>query len=177
MNRTMIDRYESGSDALAAGVEGMAEPQFDARPVKGTWSVRELVAHMMDSDQIGSYRMKSVIAHDRPTLPAYDQDAFVERLQYGRLDVRTSLQAFRANREATADMLRGLPDEAFAREGVHEETGPTTLAALVELYVWHVEHHLRYLNAKRVALGLPAVTDRVQGPRGSRRSDTSSEER
>ncbi|MCZ6834634.1 MAG: DinB family protein [Planctomycetota bacterium] len=110
MDRTMIDRYEAGSVALAHAMEGLDEAHLDVHPIPGTWSIRELVVHLMDSDQVGSFRLKSVIAHDSPTIHAYDQDAFIARLHVESLDLATVLQAFTANRKATAQLLRALPD-------------------------------------------------------------------
>jgi hypothetical protein len=49
-----------------------------AFPVPGTWSIQQIVLHMMDSDLIASDRMKRVIAEDRPTLIGYNETAFSE---------------------------------------------------------------------------------------------------
>ena len=51
-------------------------------------------------------------------------------------------------------MLRGRPDADFARAGRHSERGRMTLAELLATATNHVDHHLRFLYAKRAALGV-----------------------
>jgi hypothetical protein len=55
-----------------------------------------------------------------------------------------------------------LPDDSFARSGTHNTRGRLTLAAIVEEYVDHVEHHLKFLFAKRERLGKPSGLGKKQ---------------
>ena len=47
-----------------------------------------------------------------------------------------------------------LTEADFARAGRHSERGPQTLAEIVALATNHVDHHLRFLYAKRANLGV-----------------------
>ena len=58
-----------------------------------------------------------------------------------------------ANRRWIATVLRGCEDSDFARAGTHTERGRMTLAELVSGYTTHLDHHLRFLYAKRANLG------------------------
>jgi hypothetical protein len=51
-------------------------------------------------------------------------------------------------------ILRHCAEEDFARAGMHSEAGRKTLADLVAGSVSHVDHHLRFLYAKRATLGV-----------------------
>lgn len=155
MDRTLIDRYEAGAGALATAIDGLTDADLDAYPVPGTWSIREIVLHLMDSDLIGSYRMKRVIAMDEPTLQPYDETLFNQRLMYQRLDAEHAAEVFRLNRLLTASMLRLLPEGAYRRTGMHEETGLHTLTDLVRIYADHLGHHLMFVRKKRAMLGKP----------------------
>lgn len=53
-----------------------------------------------------------------------------------------------------AAILRGLPESAWVRTGVHNERGLVTLEEMLGLEVEHVDHHNRHVVAKRLALGL-----------------------
>ena len=48
-----------------------------------------------------------------------------------------------------AHLLRQLPDETFDRVADHPEIGEMSLAALLRLYVHHLEHHNQFLREKR----------------------------
>lgn len=155
MDRTWIDRYAAGADAPARGIAGLSPDDLNKFPVPGTWSIQQIVVHLMDSDLIGTDRMKRVIAEDRPLLIGYDETRFAASLHYESQDAAAAAEVFRLNRLLFAGVLRQLPDEAFGRAGVHSERGLETLADLVKGYVNHLDHHMKFLREKRRLIGKP----------------------
>ncbi|WZO97148.1 DinB family protein [Isosphaeraceae bacterium EP7] len=150
----LIDRYEVGGPLLAYAVTGLELSHAIARSGPGAWSIAELVAHLLDADLVGSDRMKRVIAEENPTLLAFDQDAWIARLDSHAMPVDEAVRMFVDNRRWMARILRGLPDTDYSRSGLHTERGPLTLAELVAGYVSHLDHHLRFLYAKRASIGV-----------------------
>ena len=155
MNRQSIERYASGARALAAAVTGLSSQELRAFPVPGTWSIQQIVFHMMDSDLIASDRMKRMIAMENPLLVGYDETAFAKSLPYEQLDPRVACDVFEKNRQLTAEILRRLPEEAFERSGIHNERGRITLGAYILSSAEHLEHHLKFVRQKRELLGKP----------------------
>ena len=153
MDRKLIDEYEAGADLPSRAIAGLTREQLLAHPVPGTWSVQEVVMHLMDSDLVGSDRMKRVIAEPGPTLLAYDETRWVQNLGYEHADTKSACEVFRLNRKMTAAILRRLPDAAFQRTGTHTERGVETLEMLVQDYIAHLNHHLKFVVAKREKLG------------------------
>lgn len=155
MNRSIIEAYAAGGPRLAKAIEGLTDAEMRAHPIPGTWSVKELVLHMMDSEMMSFGRMRRIFAEEKPLLIGYDESAFVKNLRYNDMDPRPAAEIFRLLREVMSATLRAMPDEAFERQGVHSERGLITAGALVELYVWHLDHHMKFLLDKRKALGKP----------------------
>jgi hypothetical protein len=155
MNRSWIERYLADSTIVEKSISGLTKEEMTSFPVPGTWSIQQIVIHLMDSDLIGSDRMKRVIAENNPSIIAYDETAFSKSLFYHELDPKIAAEVFRLNRIMTAEVLKRLPDEAFSRTGVHSERGVESLADLVEGYVDHVQHHIKFLKEKRKVLGKP----------------------
>jgi hypothetical protein len=153
MNPPTIEEYASGGPVLAKAIEGLTRKELLATPVAGTWSIQQIVLHLMDSDLIASDRMKRVIAEDNPALIGYNETLFSQKLFYERLDPFVAADIFAKNRQQTAIILRSLPDTAFERFGTHNEGGRMTLGQLVEIYVEHLAHHLKFLYHKRSLLG------------------------
>ena len=153
MDRAMIEQYAKGAGVVAEGIKGLGREDFLAVPVAGTWSIQQIVMHLMDSELIGADRMKRIIAEENPTIMGYDEKAFAQRLHYEKLDPLAAAEVFRQNRELMAVILRNLPDAAFARFGTHNQRGKMTLGDMVALYVWHLEHHMGFLRHKRQLLG------------------------
>lgn len=149
----MIDRYALGPSVLAYAVHGLTETHSQSRPGPGVWSIAELAAHLADSDMVASDRMKRVIAEDDPVLMPYDETAWSERLAAREAPIADSVAIFAANRRWTERILRSCAEADFGRAGRHAERGRMTLAELLVVYVNHLDHHLRFLYAKRANLG------------------------
>ena len=155
MNRELIEKYAAGADVPAKAIAGLERADLLAFPVPGTWSIQQIILHLMDSDLIASDRMKRVAAEDQPTLVGYNETAFGNRLGYEHLSARDAAEIFRLNRLMTAEILRRLPPAAFQRTGQHSEQGKVTLEQLLTTYIEHVDHHLKFIREKRKLLGKP----------------------
>ncbi len=148
-DRSIIDRFERGGELLRQAVAGLTPQQLQAYPVPGTWSIHEVVVHMMDSDAVALDRMKRVIAEDLPLLLGYNESKFVRRLHPHLQPVEHAIDAFDLGRKLLAITLKQLRDEDFDRAGIHNEAGRKTLGEFVELYVDHLDHHLGFIAKKR----------------------------
>src|SRR5262245_48318339 len=73
MDRSLIEEYARGATRPAEAIAGLTPSQLNAEPVPGTWSIQQIVLHLMDSDLVGSDRMKRVIAEREPQLIGYDE--------------------------------------------------------------------------------------------------------
>jgi len=149
MNRSLIDEYEKGGGELRMAVRGLSPGELAAFPVPGTWSIQQIVLHLMDSDLITADRMKRVIAEDNPTLIGYDESRFAKALHYHEQSVDDAVTILDLNRRNFAKVLRKLPDEAFGRVGTHNERGPLKLADLLAGAVKHLKHHVKFIVDKR----------------------------
>ncbi len=152
----LVARFLAGATQPAAALQGLSAEQLRAFPVPGTWSIQQIAIHLMDSDLIGTDRMKRVIAEDRPLLIGYNETRFIERLFPHELDAGEACEVFRRNRLLTGEILRRLKPADFQRAGIHSEDGLVTLEHMVEKYVGHLEHHLKFIARKRELLGNPS---------------------
>src|SRR5262245_65192612 len=64
---------------LRQAVAGLT-PEQDGTPERpGKWSVRQVAQHLADSELVGGFRFRMVLAHGNPELPGYDQDLWAQR--------------------------------------------------------------------------------------------------
>jgi hypothetical protein len=127
----------------------VTQEQLLARPFPGTWSIQEIVVHLADSDLIAAYRMKRIIAEERPKLDLWDENAFVAKLGYQKISATDAAELFRVNRVVMASILRDQPEAAFDRVALHPERGEMALGLFVRVYANHLPHHMAFLNKKK----------------------------
>ena len=105
---TLVEAYAAGADAPARAIKGLTREDLLAHPIPGTWSIQELVIHLMDSDLVACDRMKRIAAENKPPLLiGYDESAFARNLNYAGADAAMACEGFRVNRLMTAAALRG----------------------------------------------------------------------
>ena len=155
MNRQLIEEYVACGPRLRKAVAGLNAEDLTARPGPGKWSILELVIHLADSDAISIDRMKRILTEENPQLLYADETAYADRLCSHEQSLDDALTLIEAGRRQFARVLRKLPDEAFARRGTHNRRGAMTVGELVEDYIEHVNHHLKFLQDKRIRLGKP----------------------
>ena len=85
---------------------------------------------------------------------AFDENAWMARLDSHAMPVDEAAALFAANRRWMARILRAQDEAAFARAGVHSEAGRMTLAECLVKATNHLDHHLKFLYAKRAKLGV-----------------------
>lgn len=148
----LIDRYEQGGRDFAALAQGVPPEQLDTRIAPGTWSIREVLVHLLDSDLAATHRMRRIAAEDLPLLIAYDETAFIARLRSNEMNLAQVQALFSANRTFTAAWLRTLTPEDFTRAGIHNQRGRITLHEMLNMYINHLAHHTQFIEGKRASL-------------------------
>jgi hypothetical protein len=138
--------------ALRQALAGLTDTQLSRPEAAGKWSVRQVLRHLADSEIVWAYRLRMILAHDRPPLTGYDQDAWAERLHYETADVTQSLELFAVVRGANLRLLARASAEDLQRVGVHAERGAESIEHLLRLYAGHDLLHLRQLARVRAAV-------------------------
>jgi hypothetical protein len=127
--------------------------QIAARPeAPGKWSIGEVIQHLADSELVGGFRLRMILAHDRPLLIGYDQDLWASRLRYRDVQVREAFDQFAAVRRANVRIWQNLTPEDLVRVGLHAERGQESLEHLRRLYAAHDLLHRQQLERIRASL-------------------------
>ena len=152
--RPILDRFADGGPLLVQAVAGLTAEQARDHPIPGTWSVAELVAHLVDCEFVFADRMKRIIAEDDPVLQGFDEQKWIAGLRSNDMPVDEGAALFAANRKWMARILRAQEEATFAKAGRHTEKGRQTLAEVLVYATNHLDHHLKFLYAKRAKLGV-----------------------
>ena len=115
----------------------------------GKWAIRDVFAHLADSELMGGVRLRMVLAQDRPTLIGYDQDLWSDRLRYAEVDVRRALEQFAVLRRSNLRLWANLSAADLTRVGLHNERGEESLGHMRKLYAGHDILHLNQLDRIR----------------------------
>jgi hypothetical protein len=145
----LLERFRRGPELIAVTLTGVFGEEEDFVPAPGKWSIRQIVAHVADSELVCAHSFRQMIAEENPTMIAYDQEAWAKNLDYARRKPKQSLESFRHMRAENYELLKDLPESAYARTGNHSLRGSITLRDLLELLAQHAESHARQMQSVR----------------------------
>lgn len=143
--------------ALRDGTEGLAADLSMKPEAPGKWSIAQVAQHLADAELIWGWRVRLVIAHDRPTITPYDQDRWAERLRYDRVALSDALEQFAFLRALNLRLVDGLSDaETRSHVGLHPERGEESVARMMQLAAAHDLMHLRQIDRIRASVAAAA---------------------
>ncbi len=154
MLKAVLEILATTPDKLKREISTLSRREMHDHPVRGKWSVQEIIAHMADVEEVGMReRVAAIINEEGPTLPAFDQEARAVQLGYNRMDPLTSLARLQRQRRANLKWLRTLRPSQLKRQGIHQTVGKISAEELITEWAFHDLGHLKQiLDIKRYAL-------------------------
>lgn len=146
---TLLQRYRDGYSAVASALAGITPAELDARPDAESWTAREVVHHLADSEMTSAIRIRRLLAEESPEITAYDEDLWRRKLRYDRRPIADSLEAFRLARLTSAELMDGIAPDDWLRAGTHSESGPYSVEAWLEIYARHAHDHADQIRRAR----------------------------
>lgn len=128
-------------------LRGIPEGRGSHRYAPDKWTIRETIAHMIDTERVFAYRALRVARGDATPLPGFDQDDYVPTSGAERRTIRDLADEFAHVRQATVDLFTHFDDEAMARRGTASNS-TITPRALAYIIAGHELHHAAILREK-----------------------------
>jgi hypothetical protein len=150
--RELMAKYAAGYDEVVGALAAFNAETLTAHPLPGKWSAAEIVQHLADSEMTSAIRLRRLLVEDNPVIQGYDQDLFATRLLYNERDLAPALDAFRAARATTVQILERMTESDWQRIGTHSESGCYGTEDWLRIYADHAHGHADQLRHLRAAL-------------------------
>jgi catechol 2,3-dioxygenase-like lactoylglutathione lyase family enzyme len=148
----ILELFRMGRDGLRAAIQGLSEEELRWRQEPDSWSVREVVHHIVDSEITVLHALRVALAspggeyHANP----YDQALFARRLHYQERDIEPALRMFEAMRDLMTGMIEVEPDAWEC--SVRTRGGETTVETYMLMLATHALEHIEQIRQVREAL-------------------------
>lgn len=132
---------------MTALFEGLSEENGQFRYAQGKWSMKEVLGHMADTERIMSYRLLRIGRGDQTPLAGFDENDYINGSQFDQLPIKNILDDFAAVRNATIALIQNMPDGAWAKRGIANDTEITS-RAIAYIIAGHAIHHLKIIHER-----------------------------
>ncbi|MFO7587448.1 MAG: DinB family protein [Gemmatimonadota bacterium] len=158
--RSLLSRYLQGPALLEQAVADLSDADLDAPPSDGGWTIRQIVHHVVDGDDLWMTCIKAALGNEEDdfTLEWYwqlPQDTWAERWGYAHRPLDVSLALFGAIRAHIAQLVERAPDgwSRSMRVRTPQGTERVSVRAVLEMQADHVSHHVERIAAIRAERG------------------------
>jgi hypothetical protein len=159
---TILARYADGPVQLEAAIAGLTEEELDLAQTADTWTIRQIVHHTVDGDDIWKIAIKAALGNSTGTFTLQwywgrPQDEWVESWGYAGRDIRPSLTLFRANRGHVLQLVNQVPDaweRSMSIEWPHGQEEQINVGYIVEMQAGHVLSHIEDIRTIRQTHGV-----------------------
>ena len=140
---------------LRRAVQGLTPRQLAWSPAPGKWSIRQIIAHLADTEMVYGYRIRKILADPGKPIEAYDQDVWARTNKYDKHSIAQDLDSLEAMRRMNLEFYKRLTPRELNLAGVHSERGEESLRHILRMIAGHDLNHFGQIEAIRKALKKP----------------------
>ena len=112
-----------------------------------TWTITQVVGHMIDVEKVFGYRAHRFACNDLRPILGMDQNEFVDNLEYRESLLREMAVELKCARRSNYLFLKRIPDAAWKRTGA-ADGNTMSVRAIAYILVGHVTHHLEIIKQR-----------------------------
>jgi len=154
---TILARFKEGPAQLEHILEGLTEVDLDYIPARGGWTIRQIVHHIADGDDIWKLGIKMALGIEQVEFmlnwySAIPQTDWANSWVYSNRSVKISLVLLNAIRSHILELLDQIPDawdKTIKFRNPDGEFEYTTVGFVVEMQADHVFHHIKRIHEIR----------------------------
>ena len=114
---------------------------------EGKWTLKEVLAHVIDSERVFQYRALRFSRNDKTDLPGFDQDLFVAAKNTEHRTVASLLEEYSIVRKSSLILFENLNEEELSRQG--SANGFQVLVKWIAyMIVGHEMHHVTIVKER-----------------------------
>ena len=142
-----LEEFRNQPDQLDELLAGLNSEESNQRHEPYTWSLKQVVGHLIDCERIFSTRALRIGVGDQTPIPGIDQNIYVENLDYESIDIGSLLAEFRSIRESNVLLAQRMSAENLNRKGIASDNA---ISAKANFYIMagHFVYHYRIMQSR-----------------------------
>lgn len=132
---------------IADVMKKVNKKNIDYAYADGKWSVKEVLVHMIDTEQIFAYRALAIARGEKKSIPGFDQDKYIKNANLEHINKKQIAENFKSIRKSSLFLFDTFGPEDWVRVG-KANGSEISASALPYIIAGHTKHHLDILKKK-----------------------------
>ncbi len=153
----ILGLFKQGPSILENALAGLSDNELDYSPSNGGWTIRQIVHHIADGDDLWKTCIKIALGNEQAefTLKWYlalPQIEWAKRWSYENRSIDASLALLRANRGHILQLLEYAPDgwtKSVQFRDSNGEIEALPVGIVIQIQADHIVHHVKRILAIR----------------------------
>ena len=111
------------------------------------WTIKQVIAHMIDTERIMAYRALRFARKDKTPLPGFDENSFVANTNLSNITLKELDEELKLVRAANVALFKHF-DESILNETGNSNGQNLSVRALLFIIAGHTCHHLNVLRER-----------------------------
>lgn len=153
----ILESFRQGPSILENALSGLTESELDYLPSNGGWTIRQIVHHISDGDDLWKIAIKMALGNEQAQFTlnwyqAFPQIEWSKFWSYENRPIDVSLSLLRANRDHILQLLDHvtggwIKSVQFLNSNGEIEAVP--VGFVIQMQTDHVVHHVRRIKIIR----------------------------
>jgi len=147
----ILDLFKQGPGILENALAGLSDFELDYAPLKDGWTIRQIVHHISDGDDIWKTAIKIALGNEQAEFSlkwysSFPQTEWAKRWNYENRSIDESLTLLKANRNHIIQLLEYIPDgwtKSIPFRDTNGEIEVLPVGAVIQMQSEHVVHHVK----------------------------------
>ncbi len=142
--------FKQQTEEIVALFTNLSEEQASFRYAEGKWTIKELLAHIVDSERIFGYRVLAISRGEKNPLPGFAENEYVKNGKYENRSLQSFLSEYSYLSSANLELFKSLDEEMHAQKGTASGK-EVTARAILFVTIGHEKHHLEIIKSRYLA--------------------------
>jgi DinB family protein len=143
----ILEAMKSAVETGLAFLAGVSETEASVCHPPYTWTIKQVVGHLTDSERVFGYRALRFARGDSTPLPGFDENAYANGIRLDDIPLGDLLAEFASLRRSHVALFEHLPKEAWQRRGL-ANNAEISVRALAYILIGHERHHVAILRKR-----------------------------
>lgn len=128
-------------------LEDLPVDRWNYRYEKGKWNLKEMLAHIMDTERIMSNRALCIARGEKQSLAGFDHKAYAENSYANQRSILSLFSEYKALRPSTLELFKSIEDQPLQYTGIANDY-PFSPRAIAFILAGHELHHMQVLKTR-----------------------------
>lgn len=152
--KALLETSEKSPKQIAAAVSGIPEKTLRYKPTPDKWSILEILGHLADIEVVYAYRIRQMLADEKPQIAPMDQNAWAKNLGYMESSAPELVALYGLNRHANLQLLRRIRLGDLEKSAYHPELKrDVRVADILTQMAGHGANHLEQIERLKKEAG------------------------